>query len=110
MRRGRAGEDRGAPLAGWVLAGAGVRAVVLADGRTAVVGGRDGAIGAAWATSSPATPRMAGMRTTASAQRSRFMITCPVPWAGPGDARSPLGVLPTPAPSVPGRAGMADLR
>jgi len=96
-----------------VLAGAGVagvRAAVLAEGRAAVVGGRYGAIGDACATSSPAAPRMAGMRTTASSQRSRVRITCPVAWAGPGDARGPLGVLPTPAPPVPGRAGMGDLR
>jgi hypothetical protein len=45
-------------------------------------GGAAGAGGAAWATSSPATPRMAGTMTTASGQSSLFMILAR--WLGQG--------------------------
>jgi hypothetical protein len=54
------------------MAGAGA-AVGL---RVAIVsGGAVGAGGAAWATSNPAAPRMAGTMITASGQSSLFMIT-----------------------------------
>ena len=63
--------------------------------RVAVVsGGGAGALGAAWAMSSPAAPRMVGTMTTASGQSSLFMITrsVAVPWAG--CARRLKGVVP----------------
>jgi hypothetical protein len=64
----------GVPLAVMVMVGAGEgEAVGL---RVAIVsGGAVDAGGAAWAMSSPATPRMAATMTTARGQSSLFMIT-----------------------------------
>ena len=70
-------------LAVLVTAGAGVGEA--AGLRVAIVsGGAVGAGGVAWATSSPAAPRMAGTMTTASSQSILFMITRSVVLLGPG--------------------------
>src|SRR6516225_1157722 len=71
-RRGVA-VGRGLPLGVVTTVGAGEDEAVGPPAAT-LFGGPAGAGGATWATSSPATPRMAGTMTKASGQISLFMI------------------------------------